>query len=134
MTGNELRARFAAALSDAGQEPSRPASGRLQGQPRWFWEAPAEQRVGTRFRSECLATITAVQDYAGAWTAERGRCHRFVYVEDDGRPANCPEPTVTSGWRRDDQGRWHVVVKGAKMWIVAGSAGGMWRQEEAGGR
>ena len=28
------------------------------------------------------------------------------YVEDDGHPANCPEPAVTSGWRRDGQGRW----------------------------
>ena len=44
-----------------------------------------------------------------AWTTERGHCHQFVYVEDDGRPANCPEPTVTSGWRRDGQGRWYVV-------------------------
>ena len=51
-----------------------------------------------------LSTISDVQDYAGAWTAERGRCHRFVCVDDDGRPANCPEPTLTSGWRRDDQG------------------------------
>jgi hypothetical protein len=47
-------------------------------------------------------------DYAGAWSAERGRCHRFVY-DPDGKPDNCPEPTVTSGWRQDYQGRWHVV-------------------------
>ena len=50
-----------------------------------------------------------VQDYAGAWTAERGPCHRFVYTEDDGRPTNCPKPPVRSGWRRDGQGRWYVV-------------------------
>jgi len=50
-----------------------------------------------------------VADYGGAWTAERGGCHRFVYTEDDGRPANCPEPSVTSGWRRDGQGRWYAV-------------------------
>lgn len=60
-------------------------------------------------RSSAVGTIGAVQDYAGAWTAERGRCHRFVYVDGDGRPANCPEPTVTSGWRRHGQGRWYVL-------------------------
>lgn len=52
---------------------------------------------------------------SGPWTppwpgtAERGRCHRFVYVDGDGLPANCPEPTVASGWRRDGQGRGYVV-------------------------
>lgn len=59
--------------------------------------------------SHSLTSLPLVQDYAGAWTAERGRCHRFVYVDSDGRPANCPESTVTSGWRRDGQDRWHVV-------------------------
>ena len=52
-----------------------------------------------------LGTIFSVQDYAGAWTAQRGRCHRFVYTEDDGHPTNCPEPPVRSGWRRDGQDR-----------------------------
>jgi hypothetical protein len=47
-------------------------------------------------------TILAVKDYAGAWSAERGRCHRFVYTsDDDGCPMNCPLPPVTSGCRRD---------------------------------
>jgi hypothetical protein len=50
-----------------------------------------------------------MEDYAGAWADERGRCHRFVYGSEDGHPTHCPEPTVTSGWRRDGQGRWYVV-------------------------
>jgi hypothetical protein len=33
-----------------------------------------------------------MKDCAGAWTAERGRCHRFVYGYDDGHPNHCPEP------------------------------------------
>ena len=70
---------------------------------------PHGDLAGTRCRSSAVGTIGAVQDYAGAWTAERGRCHRFVYVDGDGRPANCPEPTVTSGWRRCGQGRWYVL-------------------------
>ena len=32
--------------------------------------------------------------FAGAWTAERGRCHGFVYTEDDGRPANGSGPAT----------------------------------------
>jgi hypothetical protein len=68
--------------------------------------------VGIRLPS---ATVTAaryyrpVQDYAQAWTAERGRCHRFVYEEPDGRPTNCPEPPAMTGWRTDGQRRWYVV-------------------------
>ena len=50
-----------------------------------------------------------MQDYAGAGVAERGRCHHLVYGSDDGHPAHCPEPTVSSGWRREGQGRWYVV-------------------------
>jgi hypothetical protein len=49
-----------------------------------------------------------VEDYAGAWSAERGRCHRFVY-DPEGKPDYCPEPIVTAGWRRDYRGRWYVV-------------------------
>jgi hypothetical protein len=56
-----------------------------------------------------LGTIAPVKDYAGAWTTERGRCHRLVYTEADGRPANCPGPPVRSGWRQDGEGRWFVV-------------------------
>jgi hypothetical protein len=51
-------------------------------------------------QSEPISTIVAVQDYAGAWATERGRCHRFVYTEEDGRPTDCPAPPVRSGWRR----------------------------------
>jgi len=54
-------------------------------------------------RSPGITTFAAVQDYAETWMTERGRCHRFVYVDGDGRPANCPEPPATSGWRRDGQ-------------------------------
>ena len=50
-----------------------------------------------------------MQDYAGAWAAERGRWHRFVYTEDDGRPINCPGQPVRSGWRQDGQHRWYAV-------------------------
>jgi hypothetical protein len=28
---------------------------------------------------------------------------------ETGRPTNCPEPPVRSGWRRDGHGRWYVV-------------------------
>jgi hypothetical protein len=47
-------------------------------------------------RSEGLSTIVAVTNYARAWTAERGRCHRFVHGSQDGHPTNCPEPALTS--------------------------------------
>ena len=50
-----------------------------------------------------------MHDYAGAWSAERGRCHRFVYGDDDGHPTECPAPPVGSGWRRDGQGRWYTA-------------------------
>jgi hypothetical protein len=33
----------------------------------------------------------------------------FTQGDDDGRPMNCPEPVVASGWRRDYQGRWQAV-------------------------
>ena len=35
--------------------------------------------------SQAVATILAVEDYARAWTAERGLCHRFVYTDGDGK-------------------------------------------------
>ena len=48
-------------------------------------------------------------DYAGAWHAERGRCHRFVYAEH-GKPTVCPEPPVRVGWRYAAHTRtWHAV-------------------------
>jgi hypothetical protein len=59
--------------------------------------------------SQGLSTIAAVQDYAGAWTAERGRCHRLVHGSEDGRPTHRQEPPARSGWRQDGQGRWYAV-------------------------
>ena len=47
-------------------------------------------------------------DYAGAWSAERGRCHHLVY-DHEGKPTGCPAPPMASGWRQDYQGRWYVV-------------------------
>ena len=58
--------------------------------------------------SRTLASLPLVDDYAGAWTAERGRCHRLGY-DPDGKPTGCPAPRVASGWRRDYQGRWYPV-------------------------
>jgi hypothetical protein len=49
-----------------------------------------------------------VEDYAGAWHAERGRCHRFVY-DEHGKPTSCPDPPVAVGWRQDYRGRWFAV-------------------------
>jgi len=51
---------------------------------------------------------SAMEDYAGAWSAERGRCHRFVY-DSNGKPERCPEPAVAVGWRQDGRGRWFAV-------------------------
>ncbi|MGA3220355.1 MAG: hypothetical protein ABSE77_14965 [Acidimicrobiales bacterium] len=59
-------------------------------------------------RSQGLTTIVGVQDYAGAWSDERARCHRLVY-DPGGKPTGCPAPPVASGWRRDYQGRWYAV-------------------------
>ena len=47
-------------------------------------------------------------DYAGAWSAERDGCHRFVY-DDNGKPTECPEPPVRVGWRYAANTRsWHA--------------------------
>ena len=58
--------------------------------------------------SEPISTIVGVLDYGGAWSAERGRCHRLVY-DHEGKPTTCPERPVQSGWRTDYLGRWCVV-------------------------
>jgi len=58
---------------------------------------------------DVVGTLSTVHDYSGAWTAERGRCHRLVDGSKDGHPTHCPELTVTSGWRRDGQGGWYAV-------------------------
>ena len=46
--------------------------------------------------------------YAGAWQATTERCHRYV-TDEHGKPADCPEPVVREGWRRDDHGRWYKL-------------------------
>jgi hypothetical protein len=75
------------------------------------WRRPSERpdaRLPLRPKDASYAGAWSAERYAGAWSAERGRCHRFVY-DPEGKPDNCPEPTVTSGWRRDYLGRWYVV-------------------------
>ncbi|MGO9657488.1 MAG: hypothetical protein ACLP7F_03870 [Acidimicrobiales bacterium] len=65
-----------------------------------------------------------MHDYAGAWTAERGRCHRLVYDYDpDTKPTGCPAPSVASGWRQDYPGRWYPVEPVAPSQRPASSAG-----------
>ena len=48
-----------------------------------------------------------MQDYAGAVSGERGRCFRFV-TDPDGKPVNCPERVIASGWLKIGD-RWHEV-------------------------
>jgi hypothetical protein len=50
-----------------------------------------------------------MEDYAGAWMAVRGRCHRLVYGDGDGHPEGCPGVPVTSGWRADGRQCWYRV-------------------------
>ena len=50
-----------------------------------------------------------VHDYAGAWSVERDRCHRFVDGTQDGHPEHCPGQPMASGWRRDGQDRWSAI-------------------------
>jgi len=49
-----------------------------------------------------------VEDYAGAWTAQRGRCHRFVYTEDDRSSNQLPGAPVTQDGT-DGLDRWYAV-------------------------
>jgi hypothetical protein len=60
-------------------------------------------------RSGAVGTIGVVEDYAGAWSAERGRCFRLVYGSEDGHPEHCPERLVRSGWKREGSGGWYAV-------------------------
>ncbi len=41
--------------------------------------------------------MMAGEDYAGAVSADRGRCFRFCY-DEHGKPARCPEPITVTGW------------------------------------
>jgi hypothetical protein len=52
--------------------------------------------LGAAFARPTRSLTSPLVDYAGAWTAERGRCHRFVY-DPDGKPAGCPAPPAASG-------------------------------------
>ena len=62
------------------------------------WEVPME------------LVFESMNDYAGAWSSERGRCFRFVYTSDEhGRPTNCPGRPVKVGWTQDHRVRWYVV-------------------------
>jgi hypothetical protein len=51
----------------------------------------------------------AVRLYAGAFSADGGRCFRLVYEEATTRPMHCPGEVVTRGWFRDRRGVWWVV-------------------------
>ena len=72
--------------------PAGEASVRTQPQ-REGWRAiaaalqdlPTLGSVGTLTQ---LASVLAVNDYAGAWTAERGRCHRLVVRHEVARLSN----------------------------------------------
>ncbi len=48
-----------------------------------------------------------MKEYAGAWSAERGRCQRFV-TDPDGKSVNCPERPIASGWLKIGD-RWQQV-------------------------
>jgi hypothetical protein len=49
------------------------------------------------------------QDYAGAVSAERGRCFRFVY-DENGKPERCSAPITGTGWLYLTYSRkWHTV-------------------------
>jgi hypothetical protein len=46
--------------------------------------------------------------YANAFSADRGRCFRWVR-DDIGRPTRCPTKVSTRGWWQDGSGRWWLV-------------------------
>ena len=52
----------------------------------WHWNTPAAQ-PGNGHTASLASPL--VQDHARAWTAARGRCHRFVY-DPDGKPSQLP--------------------------------------------
>jgi len=87
---------------------------------RYRWRCPASGMKDTCCEEEPCPlrgpppAVHPLASLAPPWTTpghgqpSGARCHRFVY-DPDGTPDNCPEPTVTSGWRRDAQGRWYAV-------------------------
>jgi hypothetical protein len=51
----------------------------------------------------------AGKDYAGAVSAERGRCFRFVY-DEHGKPTHCPGAVTRTGWLyRAHERKWYPV-------------------------
>jgi len=46
-------------------------------------------------------------DYAGAVSTQRGRCFRFI-TDPDGKPDNCPEPPIATGWTQIGSKWWQV--------------------------
>jgi len=50
-------------------------------------------------------TPRVADDYAGAWSAVRRRCHRMVYGDGGGHPEDCPGMPAMTGWRADGRGR-----------------------------
>ncbi|MGC8628367.1 MAG: hypothetical protein ACP5VR_12620 [Acidimicrobiales bacterium] len=77
------------------------------------------------YTSSLGAKLPVMEDYAGAWSAEHGRCHRIVYSES-GQPGNCPGTPVVTGWRYDANGRWYEVEACARhaseLWPSPGPA------------
>jgi hypothetical protein len=47
--------------------------------------------------------------FANAFTADRGRCFRWVCESGVGRPVRCPGEVNTRGWWEDASGVWWVV-------------------------
>jgi hypothetical protein len=50
-------------------------------------------------------------DFARAVSIERGWCFRWVY-DDNGEPATCPEPVLSSGWLKVGERRHEVDACG----------------------
>lgn len=67
--------------------------------------------VVTRTQGTPRAQGTATKtDYAGPWTAQRGRCFRFICVREGDYPTGCQEPPVQVGWKFEaSTGRWYAL-------------------------
>ena len=64
-----------------------------------------------------------MDDYAGAWSAERGRCFRLIYGTEDGQPEHCPEPLVmvgAPGWPRLGLSSMPVSARQPSSWTDRG--------------
>ncbi len=60
------------------------------------YSSSRKQRPSATTTPWALAS-SAEEDHAGAVSGERGRCFRFV-TDPDGKPVNCPERSIASGW------------------------------------